>query len=175
MRTRSTTKLRDYKIFSVTRDRAIDDEGFEIRRAIVRHPGSAVMMAVDEHERILLVQQFRVPAHTRMWELPAGRLDPGESPLDAAVRELREETGYSAEKWTELVSWYSSPGFLEEKMTAFAAQRLTAGEQNLMDDERIRTKWFTRAELHRMIRRNEIIDGKTIVAFLYWENYRRRK
>ena len=171
MKTRSSTKLRNYKIFSVTRDRAIDDDGFEIQRAIVRHPGSAVMMAIDERGHILLVQQFRLPAQTKMWELPAGRLDPGESPMEAAKRELQEETGYSAKQWTELVSWYPSPGFLEEKMTVFVAEDLTAGEQNLMGDERIRFQWFTRAQIRQMIKRKQIIDGKTLIGFLYREQF----
>ena len=171
MKIRSSTKLRSYKIFSVTRDRAIDDDGFEIQRAIVRHPGSAVMMAVDERGRTLLVQQFRLPAQTKMWELPAGRLDPGESPLDAAKRELKEETGYSAKRWTELVSFFPSPGFLGEKMTVFVAEDLTAGEQNLMGDERIRFQWFTRARIRQMIKRKEIIDGKTLAGFLYREQF----
>src|SRR5688572_5517716 len=110
------------KIFKVTGDVAQDPEGFEIRRAIIRHPGSAVMMALDLKGRVLLVRQFRLPANDYMWELPAGRLDEGETALDAARRELREETGYSAAKWTELASYFASPGFLEERMTVFLAE-----------------------------------------------------
>src|SRR5947208_5782591 len=92
-------------IFSVTQDRAIDPDGFEIKRAIVRHGGSAVMMAVDEKGRILLVRQYRLPARQFLWELPAGRLDEGESPLQAAKRELVEEAGVRAKKWKKLVSY----------------------------------------------------------------------
>src|SRR6202162_4395827 len=88
-------------LFRVTEDKAADAKtGFEIRRSVVRHAGSAVMMAVDEKKRVLLVRQYRLPAGKNLWELPAGRLDPGEKPLQAARRELKEETGYTARKWT---------------------------------------------------------------------------
>ena len=159
------------KIFTVTDDHAVDPTGFEIKRAIVRHNGSAVMMAVDEKHRVLLVRQYRLPAQDYLWEVPAGRLDPGENALQAAEREVREETGYSARSWTELASYYPSPGFLAEKMTVFLAQDLTEGEQQPMDDERIETKWFEAAELDRMIRDREIHDGKTLIAFLTWQRY----
>lgn len=162
------------KIFTVTEDHAVDPSGFEIKRSIIRHTGSAVMMAVDEKNRVLMVRQFRLPAQDYLWEIPAGRLDEGETPLQAAERELREETGYSAKKWTELASYYPSPGFLAEKMTVFLAQDLTAGEQHTMEDERIETKWFESAELDRMTRYGEIHDGKTLVAFLAWQRYFKR-
>lgn len=161
------------KIFTVTEDVAKDPEGFEIKRAIIRHPGSAVMMAVDDQARVLLVKQFRLPANDYMWELPAGRIDPGESPLEAAQRELREETGYSARNWTELASYFASPGFLQEKMTVFLAQGLTSGDQEPMEDERIETKWFTCEELDQMIRDREVQDGKTLVGYLAWQRFHR--
>ena len=85
------------------------------------------MMAVDKKSRILLVKQYRLPAQQYLWELPAGRLDPGETPLQAARRELVEETGYRAKKWQKLAVFYPSPGFLAEKMTIFLATQLTAG------------------------------------------------
>src|SRR5579863_73490 len=92
----SHRELLKNKLFTVVEEVATDPGGFKIKRAIIRHPGSAVMMAVDRNERVLLVRQFRLPAEQQLWELPAGRLDPGESPLQAAKRELREETGYEA-------------------------------------------------------------------------------
>src|SRR5271170_8244056 len=99
MKILSSTELSHTAIFRVTLDRAIDPDGFEIKRAIVRHGGSAVMMPVDDRGRILLVRQYRLPAKQYLWELPAGRVDPGETVLQAARRELVEETGYSAKKW----------------------------------------------------------------------------
>src|SRR5579871_2116505 len=116
MKTISSEEKYRTPIFWVTEDKAVDPDGFEIKRAIVQHAGSAVMMAVDERNRVLLVRQYRLPARASMWELPAGRLDPGESPLKAAKRELKEETGYQAKKWKKLVTFFPSPGFLAERM-----------------------------------------------------------
>jgi len=158
-------------IFWITEDYAVDPSGFEIRRDIVRHRGSAVMMAIDNRGRILLVRQFRLPANRKLWEIPAGRLDEGETPLAAAKRELREETGCRARKWRRLISFYPSPGFLSEKMHVYVATELTHGEAEPMDDERIETRWFTPREIEGMIRSGRIQDGKTIVAFLAWQKW----
>ncbi len=163
------------KIFWVTEDRAVDPDGFEIHRLIVQHAGSAVMMAVDRKGRILLVRQYRLPARRKLWELPAGRLDPGEKSLAAAKRELKEETGCSAKKWRKLVSFYPSPGFVAEKMTIFLAQDLDEGEATPMEDERIESRWFKPSEIDRMIGSNEIQDGKTIIGYLWWRKYGRQR
>lgn len=160
------------KIFTVTEDRAVDPSGFEIQRAIVQHPGSAVTMAVNEKDNILLVRQFRLPARQSMWELPAGKIDAGEKPLQAAKRELREETGLRAKKWKKLAEYYPSPGFLAEKMSLFLATELVEGEAEPMDDERIEKRWFKAKELDKAIRDGKIIDGKTLVGFLLWKRYR---
>jgi len=154
----------------VTEDHAKDPSGFEIHRAIVRHGGSAVMMPVDDRRRILMVRQYRLPARAYMWELPAGRLDPGEKSLTAAKRELEEETGYHARRWKKLISFYPSPGFVSEKMTIFVATDLTAGEARPMDDERIQCKWFSAKQVEQMIHSNKIRDGKTIIGYLVWKN-----
>src|SRR5215472_16333539 len=137
------SSVQKYKndLFSVTEDHAVDPSGFEIRRAIVQHRGSAVMMAVDDRKRILLVRQYRLPARSYLWELPAGRLDEGETPLVAAKRELIEETGYRARHWKKLVSFFPSPGYVAEKMFVFLATALTAGEAQPMDDVRIEARW----------------------------------
>ena len=158
-------------LFSVTEDHATDGKGYEIRRSIVRHAGSAVMMAVDDKKRILLVRQYRLPAGRKMWELPAGRLDPGENPLQAAKRELIEETGCRARKWRKLVTFYASPGYVSEKMTIFLATELTEGEAQPMEDERIETRWFSWAEIERMLGSGKIIDGKTMIGYLTWRRF----
>lgn len=170
----SSKELLKNKLFTIVEEVAHDPSGFEIHRSIVRHPGSAVMLAVDEKQRILLVQQFRLPAAAELWELPAGRLDPGEKPIEAAQRELHEETGYHAEKWTELVSFWASPGYVAEKMTIFLAEELTAGDQNLMDDERIVIRWFGNEEVGEWIRTGKIVDGKTIIGYYSWLERKRR-
>jgi ADP-ribose pyrophosphatase len=156
-------------LFKVTEDEASDKKSdFHIKRSVVRHAGSAVMMAVDDKKRILLVRQFRLPAGKELWELPAGKLDEGEKPLQAAKRELVEETGYHAKKWTRLVSFYPSPGYVQEKMTIFLAEDLTAGEATPMEDERIEVEWFKRKQIERMIEDGEIEDAKTIIGFHRW-------
>ena len=159
-------------LFRVTEDHAVDPDGFEIRRSIVQHAGSAVMMAVDGCGRILLVRQYRLPARAIMWELPAGRLDPGEKPLQAAKRELVEETGYRAREWKKLLTLYPSPGYVAEKMTVYVATDLLKGEAQPMEDERIRCRWFTVRELDRMIRTGRLVDAKTIAAVLAWQSWK---
>ena len=128
-------------------------------------------MPIDHKGRILLVRQYRLPAQQKMWELSAGRVDEGEKVLQAAKRELREETGFRAKKWSKLSSFYVSPGFLAEKMTIFVVEDLTAGEVEPMEDERIEVKWFKPREVNKMIRDGKIIDAKTIIGFLAWKRY----
>jgi ADP-ribose pyrophosphatase len=171
MKLTSSKELLKTSIFTVTEDEATEPGGFHIKRAIVQHQGSAVMMAVDDRKRILLVRQYRLPARQYLWELPAGRMDPGETPLQAAKRELIEETGMKAKKWTKLVSYYPSPGFLAEKMHLFVATELTAGEAKPMEDERIETRWLASREIEAQIRSGKIIDGKTITGFLMWKRF----
>src|SRR5215472_13083573 len=165
------SSVQKYKnnLFSVSEDHVVDPGGFQIHRAIVQHRGSAVMMAVDDRKRILLVRQYRVPARNYLWELPAGRLDPGETPLQAARRELIEETGYRARKWRKLVAFYPSPGYVAEKMTIFLATGLTEGKATPMEDERIETRWFTSKEIEQAIRSGEIMDGKTMIGYAAWK------
>ena len=155
-------------LFSVTENEASDRTGWKLKRNVVRHRGSAVMMAVDADNRVMLVKQYRLPADRYLWELPAGKIDEGETAFEAAKRELVEETGLHAKKWKRLVEFYPSPGFLEEKMTIYLATELKQGESKPMDDERIETRWFTKKELREAIRKNSIRDAKTMIAFLHW-------
>ena len=172
MQITSSREVYRCSLFTVTEEEARDKTGFEIKRSVVRHKGSAVMMAVDEKNRVLLVRQFRLPADRYLWELPAGRLDEDETPLQAARRELAEETGYRARKWDKLSSFWPSPGYVGEKMTIFLATDLKAGEATPMDDERIECRWFTRKELDAMIEDGKIQDGKTILGYLMWRRRR---
>jgi ADP-ribose diphosphatase len=168
MKVISSKELLRNKLFTIVDEVAKDPSGFEIHRSIVRHPGSAVMMTVDERDRVLLVKQFRLPAERDLWELPAGRIDPGETPLQAAKRELREETGYSARKWTKLIMFWASPGYIDEKMNLFLATELTEGTPENMDDERIEIRWFSKKEMQEAVRAGKIQDAKTLVGYFFW-------
>jgi ADP-ribose pyrophosphatase len=169
MKITSSKEVYRCKLFWVTEDEAQDKKtGFEIKRSVVRHNGSAVMMAVDDKNRILLVRQYRLPAERYLWELPAGKVDDGEKPLQAAKRELIEETGYRAKKWEKLATFLVSPGFVQERMTIYLATGLTAGDAKPMDDERIETGWFKRKEVAKMIESSEIDDAKTMVGYYRW-------
>jgi ADP-ribose pyrophosphatase len=163
------------RLFTVTEEHAVEPGGFEIKRAIVHHRGSAVMTPVDDRKRVLLVRQYRLPAQGFLWELPAGSVDEGEKPLQTAKRELKEETGYRAKNWTKLVSFFPSPGFLTEKMTIFLATGLTAGTATPMGDERIETRWFTSKEIEAAIASGEIRDAKTMLGYFFWKRSQRKR
>jgi ADP-ribose pyrophosphatase len=168
MKTISSKEVYSCSLFRVTEDEAGDRSGWKMQRSIVRHRGSAVMMAVDAKNRVMLVRQYRLPANRFLWELPAGKIDEGETALQAARRELIEETGLRAKKWKKLVSFFPSPGYVEEMMTIFLATDLTEGESEPMEDERIEKRWFKRKEIRSLLESNKILDGKTMNGFLYW-------
>ena len=126
------------------------------------------MMPVDERGRILLVRQYRLPVRGYLWELPAGRMDEGETPLKACKRELMEETGYRARSWKKLLSFWVSPGFVAEKMNLYVATDLIKGDASPMEDERIEIGWFKPAEIDKWIRSGKLQDAKTIIGFLAW-------
>ena len=158
-------------LFTVTEEVAQARDGFQIKRAIVHHAGSAVVLVVDEKKRVLLVEQYRLPAGKKLWELPAGKIDPGENALQAAKRELAEETGYKAKSWKKLASYWASPGFLAEKMNIYLATELQTGVATPMGDERIEARWFSSKEMDTLIREGKIEDGKTLIGYLSWKRF----
>ena len=156
--------------FSVTSDRVREPTGIVARRDVVRHSGSAVILAVDDsgpEPLVLLERQYRHAADDTLWELPAGRIDPGEKALPGARRELLEEKGYRAAKWTKALFFYPSPGFLDETMTVFLARGLTAGDAQPEEDESIECHLTPLSRALAMVRSGEIRDGKTIAAVLW--------
>jgi len=124
--------------------------------------------------RVLLIRQFRFAAKQKLWELVAGGLEPGESVLKAGRRELIEETGYNARRLRCLLSFYPTPGFVEEKMHLILATGLSAGQAQPESDERIETRIFSFAEVKKMLQHNRIHDGKTLVglSWLFLQKYR---
>jgi ADP-ribose pyrophosphatase len=117
------------------------------------------------------VRQYRHAARALLWELVAGRVDAGESPLQAAHRELAEETGYTARRLRKLLEIFPSPGFVSERMWIFSATGLTHGAARPEDDERISARRFSLAALERMIRRGALRDAKSIAAILYYARF----
>ncbi len=163
-------------VFQVTTDQVREPGGIQVRRDVVRHSGSIVIMAVDDaraEPRILLARQYRHAAGDYLWELPAGRIDPGESELAGAKRELIEETGYSAAHWRRVLFYYASPGFLDETMAVYLATGLKRGKAQPEDDEVIRIRMFPLSQLVHMIVKGAIRDGKTIAGVLWLAQQRR--
>ena len=157
-------------VFWVTSDRVIEPGGVCVRRDIVRHPGSVVVLAVDdnrEEPRLLLEWQYRHAAQDYLWELPAGRIDEGEDELSAAKRELWEETGYTAERWQPAFKYYASPGFVDETMSLYLAQGLRRGKSHPEPDEVIRKMLLPRSGTIQMVMEGKIRDGKTIAGVLW--------
>ena len=160
-------------LFRVLRDRLIEPGGKLATRDIVHHNGSVVILAIDNAKNkrdpwIVVERQYRHAAGRFLWELPAGKLEPGEDPLLGAQRELAEETGYRAKKWKPLVEYYASPGFVSESMKVFLAEGLTSGDTNLDEDEQIAFRLVKLSEIVKMIEKGAILDGKTLSAVLLY-------
>ncbi len=159
--------LLETKFFTVTDNNLIDNDGRHIQRLLVEHGGSTVVLPLDDQKRVLLVKQYRFPAKTSLWELPAGKVDPGETPRQGAKRELIEETGLRAKRWKKLVTYYPSPGFQEEKMSIFLATGLIPGEKPEIEDEHLEERWIPVDKLEALIKSGKIVDGKTIIGMYY--------
>ena len=158
------------RVFTVTSDRVQEPEGVVVQRDVVWHGGSVVILAVDDaggEPNVLLERQYRYAANQYLWELPAGSIDDGEAPLPAAKRELLEETGYRARRWSRILHFYPSPGFVDETMTIYLARGLTAGPARPEADEFITSVLVPLSRTMEMILSGRIRDGKTIVG-VFW-------
>jgi len=160
-------------LFRVLHDRLIEPDGRQNERDVIRHNGSVVILAIDSSKSkknpwIVIERQYRHAANQYLWELPAGKLDPGEDALTGARRELAEETGYSAKKWKFLVEYYASPGFLGESMKVFLAEGLQAGEAHPEEDEKIEFRLVKFSDVLKMIEKGAILDGKTLTSVLLY-------
>jgi ADP-ribose diphosphatase len=158
-------------VFRVVSQRVEEPDGVRVRRDLVLHYGSIVVLALDEADsrspRVLLERQYRHAAGERLWELPAGSLEPGENRLAAAKRELLEETGFTAGQWERALFFYVSPGFLDESMQVFLARKLKKGQAHPEQDERIVTRFFPLAQAVGMAVTGKIKDAKTIASLLW--------
>lgn len=137
-------------------------------REVAWHPGAVCVLYVQNDE-ILLVEQYRYALAKATWEIPAGKLDPNETPESAAIRELAEETQFLADEIKLIYTFYSAPGFSNEKLylyQAISAQRTDAYKPD--EDEYVNTKWFSKQEVKSMLRDGLFDDAKTIIAIQYW-------
>ncbi len=139
-----------------------------LSREVVRHPGAVLIVPRLEGDRLALVRNYRVAIGRRLWELPAGALEPGEAPEAAAGRELEEETGYRAANIAHLGDFYTSPGFCDELMRVFTADGLEFVGQRLEPHEDIEVGELSVDETIAMIDDGRIVDGKTIAAMYLW-------
>lgn len=160
----------DYKyrgrIINLRVDTAELPNGATATREVVEHPGGVCVAALTEDGCLLFVRQFRYPYQTVLLELPAGKLDPGEDPLEAGKRELREETGAKASRYESLGTLYPSPGYCGEIIHLYAASGLTFGETAPDEDEFLEVEKIPLEEAARMVLEGEIPDAKTQAAVL---------
>ena len=165
-------------VFSVTTDHVVEPGGIKVRRDLIHHSGSIVILAVDDSgyiPRVLLERQYRHAAGDYLWELPAGRIDPGERELQAARRELIEETGYRAVRWRRILKFYASPGFVAETMAVYLATGLTVGDAEPEADEIIHKRMVPLPAVVKMILKGTIRDAKTISSVLWLDHMTRTR
>lgn len=155
------------KIFSVRTDRIRYADGTTQSLDIVGHAGSTCILALPEPDKLVLVRQYRHPARAKLWEIPAGLIEPGEDPADGARRELREETGYAAASIREIVTAYATPGFCDEVLHLFLAEGLAAGTARLDADERIEVRVVDLDAAWELYESGELRDAKTLLALMW--------
>jgi ADP-ribose pyrophosphatase len=168
----SNTRIHSGKIIKLDSDRIRYPDGSEAEVDIVRHPGASAIVPFlsdpeGEDPQILLLRQYRYAADGYLYEIPAGRLDPGETPADCAARELREETGCTAKQMEPLITMVTTPGFTDERIHLFMATDLTRGEAAREADEFADVIIMRLSEALELIQRGEIVDGKTALGILY--------
>ncbi len=148
------------------------EDGTEIRRDLIVHPGAVVILPLIDRDHVCLLRNYRFVVEQTLWELPAGTLEPGEALQVAAARELLEETGYQANTWRDLGYLYASPGVLDEKLHLFVAQNLIPGPPQPEACEQLEPTVLAWDEAVRMSLSGEIRDAKTITALLWWDRLR---
>ena len=165
----SSRKVYDGRIISVDVDTVRFPDGSVGELEMVRHPGASAVVPVLKGGRdpqVLLIKQYRYAADGFVYEIPAGRLDPGESPEKCAARELQEETGYTAKRLRQLTTIYTTPGFTDERIHLFIADGLSKGQSERERDEFLELFPVALSKAVGMIRSGQIVDGKTVIALL---------
>lgn len=160
------------RVISVDVDRVRFPDGTEGELEMVRHPGASAVVPflsdpAGEDPQLLLIKQYRYAAEGFLYEIPAGRLDPGELPEACAIRELREETGCTTRSVEHMYTFYTTPGFTDEKIHLFLAVGLERGEATREKDEFLEVETLSLSRALELIRSGEIRDGKTVVGILF--------
>ncbi|KEF37351.1 NTP pyrophosphohydrolase [Schinkia azotoformans MEV2011] len=168
-KTLSSTEIYNGNIIKVSLDEVELPNGHTSKREIVRHPGAVAIIALTDEKKLLLVRQYRKPLDMIIYEIPAGKLEPGEKPFDCARRELEEETGYKSDSIKHIQSFYTSPGFADEIVHVYYTDRLEKLENSagLDDDEFLDLLEVTLDEAGELIEENKIYDAKTVYAVQY--------
>ncbi len=169
----SRKKIFNGYCFDVVIDKVLWPNQKRLHRDLIIHPGISVVIPQLDANHLILIEQYRYGAGGRLWEIPAGTIDKGETPLQCAAREIQEEIGYKARKVTKLTSCFASPGFSTEIIHCFVATDLVKTQTALEDDEILRMKIFSLAEVKKMLRARKIRDAKTLVPLLYYFGERR--
>ncbi len=162
-------------VFGVRRDEVLEPGGVRTTREVITHPGSVVVLPVLEDGRVVLIRQYRHATRQYLWELVAGRMEAGETPKRAAARELLEETGYRAKRFSVFLDVFPTPGFLEERMYILLAEGLTAGKARPEEDEKIEARAYSVNELKQMMQRGRLRDAKSLAGILYYVTFMRKK
>ena len=175
----STERLHTGRIINLDRDTVRFPDGSTGQLEMLRHPGaSAVVPMLDPptaaDPRVVLIRQFRHAAEEYIWEIPAGRLDPGETPEQCAARELEEEVGMRAGRLERLTTIYTTPGFTDERIHLFLATELQPGEQGRESDEFMEVETRRWSEVLQMVRRGTIVDGKTLISLMFVQCFYRQ-
>jgi ADP-ribose pyrophosphatase len=168
----STRRMYSGRIINLDIDTVRFPNGTIGELEMIRHPGASAVVPfltdpAGDDPTVLLIRQYRYAAERYLYEVPAGRLDPGEAPDACARRELREETGCQAERVEHLITMYTTPGFTDEKIHLFMATGITRGEDAREADEFIETETMPLSRALSLVERGEIQDGKTALALMY--------
>ncbi len=159
----------DGRFLKVTRDRITLPDGAETHREFIRHPGAVVILPVFDDGSVLLERQFRYPLDQVFIEYPAGKIDPGEDPLECAKRELQEETGYTASEWCFVCTIHNAIAYSDEHLDLYLARGLTAGPAQLDAGEFLETFRATVPEMLAMVRSGQVTDVKTVIGTFWLE------